>query len=171
MDFRRRASAALTYRELVLVAWGEANLALDSGTEARLRNARAIVEHALASGSTRPMHLYWGGRLRSDLYLDALAQEWAREHAQLRYIPVLSEPDAGDGWAGRNGLVHEAVMADFPDLSAYQVYVCGAPAMVAAARRDFITHCALPENEFIADSFEFANDAANNPSAPSPSAG
>jgi CDP-4-dehydro-6-deoxyglucose reductase len=62
-------------------------------------------------------------------------------------------------------------MDDFPDLSAHQVYVCGSPAMVAAARRDFVERCHLPENEFLADAFEFANDATSAAQNPSPAAG
>ena len=122
---------------------------------------KAIAEYALQRGLRRPMHIYWGGRQRRDLYLDALVTGWATAHSHIRYVPVLSEPDAGDGWCGRRGLVHAAAMEDFPDLSGCQAYVCGSPAMVAAARRDFVSQCALPENEFIADSFEFANDTAS----------
>ena len=44
-------------------------------------------------------------------------------------------------------------MADHPDLSGVQVYACGAPVMVDAARRDFTTRCGLPEDEFYADAF------------------
>ena len=44
-------------------------------------------------------------------------------------------------------------MADFPDLSGRQVYACGAPAMIDAARRDFTAQCGLPEDQFFADSF------------------
>jgi CDP-4-dehydro-6-deoxyglucose reductase len=52
--------------------------------------------------------------------------------------------------------VHAAVVADFPDLSGYQVYACGGPLMIDAARRDFVGRCALPEHEFYADSFTYA---------------
>ena len=47
-------------------------------------------------------------------------------------------------------------MADLPDLSGYQVYACGAPAMIDAARRDFVGRCGLPAHEFYADSFTYA---------------
>ena len=47
-------------------------------------------------------------------------------------------------------------MADLPDLSGHQVYACGAPVMVDAARADFTTRCGLPEDEFFADSFTSA---------------
>jgi CDP-4-dehydro-6-deoxyglucose reductase len=50
-------------------------------------------------------------------------------------------------------------MADFSDLSGYQVYACGGPAMIDAARRDFTTRCALPAEEFFADSFTYAVQA------------
>jgi CDP-4-dehydro-6-deoxyglucose reductase len=44
-------------------------------------------------------------------------------------------------------------MADIPDMSGWQVYACGSPLMVDAARRDFIARCKLPEGQFYADSF------------------
>jgi CDP-4-dehydro-6-deoxyglucose reductase len=69
----------------------------------------------------------------------------------LRYVPVLSEPEAD--WTGRTGFVHRAVMADLPDLSGHQVYACGAPVMVEAAQRDFVEQCGLPADEFFADAF------------------
>ena len=119
---------------------------------------KAIVEHAIAEGIKRPIALYWGARSQSDLYLLPLAEQWARTQANLRFIPVLSDSPESDLWQGRTGLAHTAAMLDFPDLSGHQAYVCGSPAMVAAARGDFVGQCGLPENEFFADSFEFANE-------------
>ena len=119
---------------------------------------KAIVEQAMAKGLRRPMALYWGGRTRADLYLNGLAERWAQDDAGFRYVPVLSDPDAerdalAGPWAGRIGWVHRAAMADLPDMSAWQAYVCGPPAMVWAARADFVERCGLPENEFFADAF------------------
>jgi CDP-4-dehydro-6-deoxyglucose reductase len=124
---------------------------------------KAIVEHAIAEGCQRTMTVYWGGRQRVDLYLMPLAEQWSVENPHIRFIPVLSESTPAACWSGRTGLVHQAVMEDFPDLSGHQVYVCGAPAMVAAARRDLIGECRLPDREFFADSFEFSNDPTNKP--------
>lgn len=124
---------------------------------------KAVIEHAIAENHQRPMTLYWGGRRREDIYLSDLAEGWARTHPHFRFIPVLSEPAPDDRWTGRTGFVHAAAMQDFPDLSGHQAYVCGAPVMVAAARRDFVGQCRLPEDEFIADSFEFASDAHTDP--------
>ena len=121
---------------------------------------KAIVEHAIAEKSQRTIALYWGGRGTADLYLQNHAEQWPQTHPNIRFIPVLSDSPESAKWQGRTGLVHKAAMQDFPDLSAHQVYVCGSPAMVAAARCDFVGQCHLPENEFFADSFEFANDKA-----------
>lgn len=117
---------------------------------------KAIVEHALHTGSQRPMAIYWGNRNKGGLYMDELPARWAREHAHISYVPVLSAPAPEDGWSGRTGMVHQAAMADFPDLSGHQVYVCGAPAMVEAAKRDLVAQCGLPAEEFFADAFTFS---------------
>jgi len=116
---------------------------------------KSIVEHALHNQIARPMRVYWGARDRAGLYLPELPRLWAQQHPHIQYQPVLSEPGAADAWEGRLGLVHLAVLQDHADLSGYQVYACGAPAMIDAARRDFIAH-GLPEAEFFADAFTFA---------------
>ena len=116
---------------------------------------KAIVEHALHQRILRPMTIYWGARERSGLYLPDLPQHWAEQHAHIRYVPVLSDAAAADAWQGRSGLVHEAVLADHPDLTGVQVYACGAPAMIDAARRDFCAR-GLPAEEFFSDAFTLA---------------
>jgi CDP-4-dehydro-6-deoxyglucose reductase len=117
---------------------------------------KSIIENALHKGVTRPMVLYWGGRRPKDLYMDALARQWP-----IQYVPVVSDALPEDSWTGRSGFVHRAVMQDFPDLSGHQVYACGVPVMVDAARRDFIQQCKLPEEEFFADSFTTQADLAS----------
>jgi len=120
---------------------------------------KSLVEHAFHIKAARPMILYWGARDRSGLYMHDLAQAWTARQAGFRYVPVLSEPSAADAWDGRRGLVHQAVMADFPDLSAHQVYACGAPAMIEAAKRDLIGRCRLKERDFFADAFTFSAES------------
>jgi CDP-4-dehydro-6-deoxyglucose reductase, E3 len=114
---------------------------------------KALVEHMEHLGITRPATLYWGCRSKADLYDHDWATVAAKRLPNLRYEPVLSEPKTEDHWQGRTGLVHQAVMADWPDLSGHQVYACGVPVMVDAAQRDFIAQCRLPSDEFYADSF------------------
>ena len=112
---------------------------------------KALVEHAIHNHIARPMEIYWGARNKAGLYLPDLPAGWASTHSHIRYVPVLSD----EVWAGRTGLAHKAVLEDHPDLSAHQVYACGAPAMIDAARADF-TAAGLPTEEFFADAFTFA---------------
>ncbi|MDQ8033076.1 CDP-6-deoxy-delta-3,4-glucoseen reductase [Bordetella genomosp. 1] len=121
---------------------------------------KAIVEHMIHKEIRRPVTLYWGGRRPADLYMSALAQSWADTLPDFRFVPVISNALEEDGWTGRTGFVHEAVMADLPDMAAYQVYACGAPPMVDAARRQFSAQCGLPAEEFYADAFTSEADLA-----------
>lgn len=114
---------------------------------------KSLVEHAIHNKIERPIHIYWGARNPDGLYMPELPKEWAAAHPHIKYVPVLS--DAAEGWNGRTGLVHKAVLEDFADLSGFQVYACGAPVMIDAAQKDFAA-AGLPEDEFFADSFTFA---------------
>ncbi len=115
---------------------------------------KGIIEHALQEGVSRPMTLYWGTRTAADQYLAGLVEDWQRQGG-LSYVPVLSDPEAGDG--GRHGFVHQAVVEDVADVGGYDVYVSGPPVMVAAAREAFMQR-GLPKGQFYFDSFEFASD-------------
>jgi CDP-4-dehydro-6-deoxyglucose reductase len=121
---------------------------------------KAIVEHTIHKGISRPMTLYWGGRRPRDLYQHALCEQWAAEMPHFRYVPVVSDALPEDGWTGRTGFVHRAVVEDHADLSPFQVYACGAPIVVDSARAEFTARCGLPEDEFYADSFTTAADTA-----------
>ncbi len=117
---------------------------------------KGILEHAFAHGIRRPLHLYWGVRAQRDLYMDALPRAWAREHAHFKYTPVLSEPRPEERWDGRTGWVHDAVIADYPDLGGYEVYASGPPPMIEAVKKAFFARGLTPDRLFF-DSFELAH--------------
>lgn len=119
---------------------------------------KSIIEQMQAKKITRSIELYWGGRCPSDLYLNELCKSWEQEIPDFKYIPVISDGLPEDVWQGRTGFVHQAVIEDHPDLKDFQVYACGAPVMVNAARNEFSSKCHLPEEEFFADSFTSAAD-------------
>jgi CDP-4-dehydro-6-deoxyglucose reductase, E3 len=123
---------------------------------------KAIIEHAFFSHIDREMVLYWGCRSLSDLYMPDLPAQWAKEHPNFTFIPVLSDPKPEDHWQGRTGLVHQAILDDFDDLSGYQVYSCGAPIMIESGQKAFAER-GLPDDEFFADSFTYAAPAAAEP--------
>ena len=113
---------------------------------------KSIVEDAFHRGIRRPMLLYWGVRRPKDLYMMDLAQRWQQEHDNFKFVPVLSEPRPEDQWQGRSGLVHEAILQDFPDLKGYEVYVCGSVKMVDTAFPAFLRQ-GLPEEYCFSDAF------------------
>jgi NAD(P)H-flavin reductase len=101
---------------------------------------KSMLEYAFSRGIKRRMFLYWGVRRPEDLYLRELPEKWAREHPNFTFVPVVS------------GLVHQAILADFPDLGGYQVYACGSAAMVEAAHPAFKAQGLGPDDCF-ADAF------------------
>jgi CDP-4-dehydro-6-deoxyglucose reductase len=117
---------------------------------------KGLVEHAIHLGLARPVTLYWGARTSAGLYLHEMAQSWQPMLPDFRYIPIVSDIRPNDGWTGRRGLVHEAVLADFADLSQHEVYACGTPPMIDAARHSFMHTRGLPTDAFYSDAFTFA---------------
>ena len=116
---------------------------------------KAIIEHFLYLGSTRAMQFYWGARNRSDLYMPELPRSWQARHAGLQFTAVFSDPQAQPRDDERRGLVHEVVLADHPDLSAFDLYMSGPPPMIEAARHQFVAQ-GLDESRLYFDSFEYA---------------
>ena len=121
---------------------------------------KAVIEDMQIKGIDRPATLYWGGRRPADLYLDDWVNTKLAEMPNLKYVPVISNAVPEDGWQGRTGFVHAAVLQDFPDLSGYQVYACGAPIVIDSAKTAYTTDGGLPEDEFYADSFITEADKA-----------
>ncbi len=119
---------------------------------------KAMIESLLAGGDERPLYLFRGARRRSGLYLDDLVDDWCQHHPNLNDTPVLSEPLPGDDWQGARGTLVDAVVRRYPDLSGYDVYAAGPPAMIDAATAAFSAH-GLPPGQFHHDRFEFAAPA------------
>ncbi|MES2500963.1 MAG: CDP-6-deoxy-delta-3,4-glucoseen reductase, partial [Pseudomonadota bacterium] len=117
---------------------------------------KGIIEHMLHNNIKREIVLYRGARELRDLYMHDLCEKWAALMPNITYIPVLSEAAADDNWQGRTGLVHQAVLDDISDFSAYQAYVCGAPGMCEVAHTSFVAQ-GLNAEEFFSDAFTFAN--------------
>jgi CDP-4-dehydro-6-deoxyglucose reductase, E3 len=116
---------------------------------------KSMLEHAFHAGMKREMILYWGVRSLRDLYLPDLPRQWEQEHPNFKFVPVLSNPRPEDHWTGRIGLVHEAILEDFPDLAGHQIYACGSVKMVEAAHPAFTSH-GLSADDCFSDAFKLA---------------
>lgn len=155
----------LPYGEFCLNSGSAAAILLATGTG--FAPIKSIIEHSIRSGSTRPLHLYWGANTEADLYMQELPRRWAEQHEWFSFTPVVSSPSAS--WTGRTGFVHLAVQQDYPDMSQLEVYACGAPIMIESARRDFTAASKLRADAFFSDAFVSSADPV--PTAPQLAAG
>ena len=57
----------------------------------------------------------------------------------------------------------QPLLDDFGDLSGYQVYVCGAPGLIDAARSTFTQQRRLSPDDFFADSFTYGAETEARP--------
>ena len=116
---------------------------------------KSMIEDLLSLGDERPIHLFWGARNPEDLYLESLPGSWQEQHPHIRYSRALSELHGEDD--AFMGFVHEAVLNTYPDLSDFDVYMSGPPAMIEAGKKTFLQH-GVPERRLFYDSFEFGLD-------------
>ncbi len=116
-----------------------------------------MIENLLEQGDQREIYLYWGTRNRAELYLDELPSQWAREHGHIHYQRAILEPAGSSDSQAFHGFVHQAVLADFPDLSGHDVYMSGPPAMIDTAKLAFQS-AGVVDRRLYYDSFEFGLD-------------
>jgi len=93
---------------------------------------KSVCEHLLANQYSNPIHIYWGVRAEADLYLAKLPEQWQREHTNVIFHAVVSEPETSPDWQGRTGLLPDAVMEDFDDFDDVEILTSGSPGMVYA---------------------------------------
>jgi CDP-4-dehydro-6-deoxyglucose reductase len=118
---------------------------------------KSMIEDLLAHDDKRPLHLFWGTATQAELYMHEQVKQWESENEHIRYTSALSEADDTADSDSFSGLVHEAVLAAHQDLSGFDIYISGPPAMVETGRNAFIEQGAEKRRIFF-DSFEFGLD-------------
>ena len=112
---------------------------------------RSILLDLIHQNSERQVHFYWGARQQEDLYALEEAEALIGRLKNAKFLPVLSKPDSE--WKGESGYVQNVAAQNYPDLSQYEVYACGSPAMTENAQSLLTQNCALPEDAFFCDAF------------------
>lgn len=103
-----------------------------------LAGMKAVIEAALDDkGRSAPVSLYYGARLRNDLYLDHQMQALADKDPRFSFHPVLSEEDLP---GIRHGLVTGAVLEDHDDLAEFSIYAAGPAGMLRHLEEEFLAH-------------------------------
>ncbi len=115
---------------------------------------KGLVQQALSDNPAQRIHLFWGARASQDLYMNDIAEKWARAHENFTYTPVLSEATSNQ-WRGAVGWVHDAVLASYDRFDEVDVYASGPPIMIDAVRDQLSVKGMQPERFFF-DSFTYA---------------
>jgi len=97
---------------------------------------KALLETLLKEKVGVPIHLYWGARSQEELYMHQEMVALMETHANFEYIPVLSEKT--EDWNGATGLVHKQVLKQHPNLSHFNLYMCGPWPMIQTAKEEFM---------------------------------
>lgn len=125
---------------------------------------KSMLRHIFERGPARDVHFFWGARYAADLYEHTWLLGLQAAQCRFRYTPVLSHSrDALVDY--RRGWVHEAVLADYPDLSRHSIYAAGPPQMVEAIRAAFPAAGAAVDRLYF-DSFDYAPEALRAGSEP-----
>lgn len=84
-------------------------------------------------GIQRKCTYFFGAVAKRDLFCLETMRQFEQDLANFTFVPCLSQPTEEDAWDGETGLVTEVLNRHFPDLSAYEGYLCGSPGMIDAA--------------------------------------
>lgn len=113
---------------------------------------KSLLEQIVNLQLPNPVYLYWGVKEYSHFYFENEAVEWAKTHSNIHFHPVIELPE--NEWLGHQGYVHHAVLNEFPDLSAFDIYVVGRFEMAKVARQDFLAQGAM-EAHIFGDAYAF----------------
>ena len=116
---------------------------------------KTMLEQLRTKSTALPTKLYWGVQTLEDIYLKFWLEDFARNNDWFEFTIVLSNAD--EFYPARKGFVHQAVLDDHNDLSPYQIYASGPPAMIKAAQCDFAAAGLDPEKLYF-DSFDYSAD-------------
>lgn len=118
----------------------------------------ALLRSMAERGVDRPATYFYGARTRRDLCFEAELRALEDAMPRFRYVPALSEPADGDGWAGETGLITDVVRREAGDLAGADAYVCGPPPMVEAAL-DVLPGLGVAERRIFYDKFTTTGEA------------
>ena len=82
--------------------------------------------------------------------MDELVKRWQTQYKDFYYVPVVEETNKS--WPGKTGQVPNAVVHDHSDLSGFDLYMAGPPAMIDKAKTVFLAH-RLIEDRLFCDPF------------------
>ena len=122
-----------------------------AGTGAGIAPFRAQIRAALQAKDTRAMHLFFGVRERKDLFWVEEFEAMQRISPQFHLHLCLSGKD--ESWEGNLGRVQQFIPSLIKDPAKTDLYICGAPDMVADIKKSAMESWLLPKANVHAEGY------------------
>jgi propane monooxygenase reductase component len=122
------------------------------GGGAGLAPILALLRSMAERGIDRRAVFYYGARTAEDLCFVEEIQALGEKLPGFRFVPALSEPAEGAGWAGEVGFITDVLKRHEVDLKRAHAYLCGPPPMVDAAM-PLLALLGTPEKHIYYDKF------------------
>jgi len=116
---------------------------------------KSILEYMVATNNRRSVELIWGNYTDADFYHTELLSEW-KEKLDLNVKLCINEGVHTDYYTG---LVTDYIVANYPDLSAYELYACGNVAMIENLYLVARSELNLGKTDFFSDAFTPSPDS------------
>lgn len=94
---------------------------------------KAMIENI---GEGNDIHLFWGVRHSSELFLSDAISSWLERQIIKNFTPVVSR-ESDESWAGAKGWVHESVISQYPQLTGVDIYASGPMGMIKGALEQY----------------------------------
>ena len=112
---------------------------------------KSITEHLLwRAHDTRPIHVYFGLRTCSDIFLHDYFQEEMSKYPNLSFTPCLSRPD--NTWGGDCGHITDLLAKHYQDGSKLAAYMCGNKLMIEQTK-EVLVKIGTPANRIYHEAF------------------
>jgi Na+-transporting NADH:ubiquinone oxidoreductase subunit F len=127
------------------------------GGGAGMAPLRAHLSHLFETEHTeRRVSFWYGARSLQEVFYREYFEGLAGRFPNFSFHLALSEPQPQDNWKSHTGFIHEVLhaqhLANHPDPTSVEYYVCGPPAMVQAATK-MLRNLRVPENQIAFDEF------------------
>ena len=110
---------------------------------------KSLLEYLQATGNHRQIHLVWGNNRPEDFYLTELLEPW--QAALNLKVQLCAQENTPAGYF--NGTIAQCVEEYYSDLSSFEVYACGNPAMIEHLYNLTTSKLQLTKTAFFSDAF------------------
>lgn len=110
---------------------------------------KALLDYLQATENKRQVHLVWGNNRPEDFYLTELLAPW--QAALNLKVQLCAQENVPDGYF--SGTIAQCIEHYYNDLSSFEVYACGNPAMIEHLFQLATTQLQLPKTAFFSDAF------------------